>query len=88
MPGSASIQLIAEEDGEQKRVCSGGPWTERCACAGQPDLPSWFGSLDPNKSRVVLAHGEDGPRETLAGEIQRRFKLKSSLPRMNEVIEV
>ena len=58
------------------------------AHAGQTDLLTWFSAIAPAKPRVVLTHGEDGPRTTLAKMIQQRFKLKSSLPAMGEVIEL
>lgn len=58
------------------------------AHAGQSDLLGWFGVIAPSKPRVVLTHGEDGPRAELAGQIQRRFRLPSELPKMGDVIEV
>jgi metallo-beta-lactamase family protein len=57
------------------------------AHAGQTDLLTWFSAIAPSKPRVILTHGEDGPREALAQKIQQRFKLKSALPDMGEVIE-
>jgi metallo-beta-lactamase family protein len=58
------------------------------AHAGQTDLLSWFSALAPCKPRVILTHGEDGPREALAKKIQQQFKLSSKLPAMGEVIEL
>jgi metallo-beta-lactamase family protein len=58
------------------------------AHAGQTDLLTWFSAIALSKPRVILTHGEDGPREELAKKIQQRFKLKSTLPQMNEVIAV
>lgn len=58
------------------------------AHAGQTDLLAWFGVIAPSKPRVVLTHGEDGPRGELARQIQRRFRLKCQSPRLGEVIEV
>jgi metallo-beta-lactamase family protein len=48
----------------------------------------WFGSIAPSKPRVVLTHGEGGPREALAAKIQQRYKLRSMLPAMGDVIEL
>jgi metallo-beta-lactamase family protein len=56
------------------------------AHAGQTDLLKWFSAIAPCKPRVVLTHGEDGPRKILAGLIQQRHKIKAALPRMGEVI--
>jgi metallo-beta-lactamase family protein len=58
------------------------------AHAGQTDLLHWFSALAPAKPRVILTHGENGPRGELAKKIQQRFKLRSTLPKMNDVIEL
>ena len=58
------------------------------AHAGQTDLLHWFSALAPAKPRVVLTHGEDVQRSTLAQKIEQRFKLKCAIPRMGETIEV
>jgi metallo-beta-lactamase family protein len=58
------------------------------AHAGQTDLLNWFGSLAPSKPRVVLSHGEDGPRAALAKKIQQQFRLPSKLPKMGEVLDL
>jgi len=57
------------------------------AHAGQKDLLGWFSAIAPSKPRVVLTHGEDDPRKELAKQIQRRFGLKSTMPKMGDVIE-
>jgi metallo-beta-lactamase family protein len=57
------------------------------AHAGQTDLLTWFRAIAPSKPRVVLTHGEDGPRGELAKKIQQQFKLKCALPGMMETIE-
>jgi len=58
------------------------------AHAGQTDLLTWFSAIAPSKPRVILTHGEDGPREELAKKIQQRFKMKSMLPAMGDIIEL
>ncbi|MCE0485014.1 MAG: MBL fold metallo-hydrolase [Methylacidiphilales bacterium] len=57
------------------------------AHAGQTDLLKWFEYLAPVKPRVMLTHGENGPRRALAQKITERFGLTPSLPALNEVIE-
>ncbi|HKQ47920.1 MAG TPA: MBL fold metallo-hydrolase [Phycisphaerae bacterium] len=57
------------------------------AHAGQTDLLNWFGVIAPSKPRVILTHGEDGPRQELARQIQRRYQLKCTLPAMGDVID-
>jgi metallo-beta-lactamase family protein len=58
------------------------------AHAGQTDLLTWFSAIAPSRPRVILTHGENKPREELAKKIQQQFKLKSTLPQMNDVIEL
>jgi metallo-beta-lactamase family protein len=58
------------------------------AHAGQTDLLTWFSAIAPSKRRVILTHGEDGPREVLAKLIQQRYRLKPELPAMMDVIEL
>ena len=58
------------------------------AHAGQTDLLTWFEALAPAKPRVVLTHGEDGPRKALAELIRGRFGLDSMLTAQDEVIEM
>jgi metallo-beta-lactamase family protein len=55
--------------------------------AGQSDLLNWLGSLAPSRPRVVLTHGEDGPRGTLRARIQERFGLAAEMPGYREVID-
>lgn len=58
------------------------------AHAGQTDLLNWFSAIAPSKPRVVVAHGEDGPRAELAKLIRQRHGLKPVLPMLGDVIEV
>jgi metallo-beta-lactamase family protein len=58
------------------------------AHAGQKDLLEWMGAIAPSKPRVIVTHGEDGPRNILAQQVQRRFGLKTLLPQMGEVVEL
>jgi metallo-beta-lactamase family protein len=58
------------------------------AHAGQKDLLAWFSALAPSKPRVLLTHGENGPRQELARQIQKRFGLKCALPELMETVEI
>ncbi len=58
------------------------------AHAGQTDLLKWFSSLAPAKPKVVLTHGEDGPRKALAEQIKKKYKLSAILPKIGDVIEL
>jgi hypothetical protein len=46
------------------------------------------GSVTPGKPKVVLTHGEARGREPLAALIQRRHRIKASLPVQGDVIEL
>ena len=56
------------------------------AHAGQSDLMAWFASLAPSKPRVVLSHGDIGPRAALAKLIAERHGLTPYLPKLGETI--
>jgi len=56
------------------------------AHAGQKDLLKWFDTIAPSKPRVVLTHGEDGPREALSKLIWQKHRFKATRPQMQETI--
>jgi metallo-beta-lactamase family protein len=58
------------------------------AHAGQTDLLAWFAPLASVRPRVVLTHGENGPRTTLAGLVAARHGLTPTLPAIGDVIEL
>jgi metallo-beta-lactamase family protein len=55
--------------------------------AGQKDLLSWIGTLAPSRPRVILTHGEDGPRAALRSRIKERFGLDAEMPDYLSTIE-
>jgi len=56
------------------------------AHAGQTDLLNWFRIVAPSRPRVIVTHGEDGPRKQLAKLIQQEHGLKPALPDLGEDI--
>lgn len=58
------------------------------AHAGQTDLLHWFSTVAPSKPRVVLTHGEDGPRQALARKLKEQYRIHAALPGMNDTLEV
>jgi metallo-beta-lactamase family protein len=58
------------------------------AHAGQSDLLNWFEPLAGSRPRVVLTHGEPGPREVLAGLLQQRHGLTAECPQTDERIDL
>jgi metallo-beta-lactamase family protein len=57
------------------------------AHAGQTDLLAWFDPIAASRPRLILTHGEDGPRRELAGKIRERHGIDAVLPALNDVIE-
>jgi metallo-beta-lactamase family protein len=55
--------------------------------AGQSDLLNWIGSLAGSRPRVILTHGEDGPRSALRERIRQQFGLTAEMPAYRDVIE-
>jgi metallo-beta-lactamase family protein len=58
------------------------------AHAGQTDLMNWFSHIAPAMPRVLITHGEDGPRNALAALINKRYNIVPVLPEIGEVFEV
>ncbi len=58
------------------------------AHAGQTDLLQWFAAIAPSQPRVILTHGEDNARRTLARRIQEAHRLKALLPGLEETITI
>jgi metallo-beta-lactamase family protein len=56
--------------------------------AGQSDLLNWVGSLAASRPRLLLTHGEDGPRKALHARIKERFGLTAEMPGYREVVEI
>ena len=48
----------------------------------------WFDSVAPSKPRLVITHGEDDARETLAELIKAKHGITAELPQLNEAIEI
>jgi metallo-beta-lactamase family protein len=56
--------------------------------AGRSDLLAWMRSLAPSRPRVILTHGEDGPRAALRDGIQAEFGLTAETPAYRQTIEI
>jgi metallo-beta-lactamase family protein len=81
--GARFVTLFGEKIAVHAKIHTLGGFS---AHAGQGDLLKWFGALAGSRPRVVLTHGEDGPRATLAGLIKERFDLPCILPSLGEQI--
>lgn len=83
--GAKEVKIFGEKIAVRARVHTLGGFS---AHAGQTDLLAWLGAVAPARPRVVLTHGENGPRKILAGLIQQRYKLKPWLPDLNDSVEL
>ena len=83
--GAKLVSIFGEKIAVKAQIHTLGGFS---AHAGQTDLLAWLNVIAPCKPRVVLTHGEDGPRQKLGELIQRRYKLKPLLPRLNEAIHL
>ncbi|HEX5220266.1 MAG TPA: MBL fold metallo-hydrolase [Verrucomicrobiae bacterium] len=83
--GEEMVSIHGEKVAVKARIHTLGGFS---AHAGQTDLLNWFSVIAPCQPRVVLTHGEDGPRGELARLIQQRHNLRPALPGLGEVIEL
>ena len=83
--GEKEVRIFGETISVKAKVHTLGGFS---AHAGQTDLMHWFNIVAPVKPRVILTHGEDDQRAALAKLIQKRHRLPSKLPTMNETIEL
>jgi len=58
------------------------------AHAGQSDLLRWFGAMAGSKPRVVVCHGEDKARATLADLLRQRYGVDATLPAFGESVSL
>jgi len=83
--GAKSVSIYREKVSVRAAVHTLGGFS---AHAGQTELLKWFTPLAPSSPRVIITHGEDGPRRTLSAAIQQKFGLIPQLPVQGDVIEV
>jgi len=81
--GAKAVYIHGEKVAVEAKVHTLGGFS---AHAGQKDLLGWFAAIAPSKPRLVLTHGEDGPRKALADLIRQKHGIKAALPRMGETI--
>jgi len=83
--GAEEVTIHGEKIAVRAKVHTMGGFS---AHAGQTDLLKWFSALAPGKPKVVLVHGEDNQRKTLAKKIQEKHGLKCTIPEMGDTIEL
>ena len=83
--GEKKVSIFGEPVAVKAQVHTLGGFS---AHAGQTDLVNWFDSLAAAKPRLVLTHGEDGPRRALAQKILAKHAITGTMPGLHESIEV
>jgi metallo-beta-lactamase family protein len=83
--GRKEVSIFGEPIAVKARVRTLGGFS---AHAGQADLLNWFEPLAGAQPRVVLTHGEPGPRNVLAGLLQKRHGITALQPAMADTINL
>lgn len=83
--GAKKVSIYGEPIAVKARIHTLGGFS---AHAGQSDLMAWLGKIAGSKPRVVLTHGDTGPRNTLAKLIAERHGITPGLPNVGDVIEL
>jgi metallo-beta-lactamase family protein len=85
MDGAKEVQIHGETIPVRARVDILNGFS---AHAGQSELLEWLSPVATQRPRVVLTHGENGPREALRTKIVERFGLDVSCPMPGDAIEM
>ena len=83
--GAKTVNILGEKIAVKARIHTLGGFS---AHAGQSELLGWLGSMADSRPRVIVTHGEESARETLAGRIRERFGLASERPQVGDVLEL
>jgi metallo-beta-lactamase family protein len=83
--GHASVKIFGEQIAVRAQIHKLGGFS---AHAGQADLLKWFNPMAPFRPKVVLTHGEDIARTTLADLFRHRYGLNPLVPQYGETIEI
>jgi len=93
-PGTLGRKLV---DGEEEVMIFGQPVKVRAsihtmsgfsAHAGRSELLDWFAAVAPSKPRLIVTHGEDSARSTLAKLIRERHGIRAEIPGLGDVTEI
>jgi len=81
--GAEKVKIFGDEIAVKATVHTLGGFS---AHAGQKDLIDWFSYLAPARPKLVIIHGENGPRKALGGLIRERYGIEALYPGMKEEI--
>jgi metallo-beta-lactamase family protein len=83
--GEKSVRIFGERIAVRANIHKLGGFS---AHAGQSELLKWFNALAPVRPKVVLMHGENKARETLASIFIHRYGIQPFLPEMGDSVVV
>lgn len=83
--GAKQVTIFGERIAVKAQIHTLGGFS---AHAGQTDLAAWFAPLAASRPKVLLTHGEDGPRAALGKLITEFHGLSPLLPALGDIVEV
>jgi metallo-beta-lactamase family protein len=83
--GAKSVSIMGERVVVNASIHTMGGFS---AHADQNGLLDWFAAVAPSKPRLIITHGENRARRTLADLIRARHGVKPEIPNLGDVIEV
>ena len=83
--GDESVPIFGEQIAVRASVHTLGGFS---AHADQKGLLEWFGAVAPSKPRLVITHGEEKSRRTLANLIRTKYAVRAHLPNLGDAIEL
>jgi len=83
--GATHVNIFGEKIAVKATVRTLGGFS---AHAGQTDLLGWVDTVAPSRPLMVLTHGEDPQRQSLAQCIKKQYRLRTLLPMQGDTIEV
>ncbi|QYU67141.1 MBL fold metallo-hydrolase [Leptolyngbya sp. 15MV] len=83
--GQKRVRIHGEEVTVRAKIHTLGGFS---AHAGQSQLVSWAMALKERPGRVILTHGEPGPRDALATRLAREWGVSCEKPMLGDVVEI
>jgi metallo-beta-lactamase family protein len=83
--GAKSVSILGERVVVRASIHTMGGFS---AHADQNGLLDWFAAVAPSKPRLIITHGENRARRTLADLIRAKHGVKPEVPNLGDVIEV
>ncbi len=83
--GAPSVSIFGERVAVRAKVHTLGGFS---AHADQEDLLRWIGQMAASRPRLILTHGEDKQRQSLATLVRQQFGIEAELPVLDATVEL